>query len=69
MPTNIPKNAFSIPEFQVSYGIGPTKIYEEIGAGRLKARKVGGRTVILAEDALDWARSLPILEPAEPEAA
>ncbi|MEZ5919211.1 MAG: helix-turn-helix domain-containing protein [Alphaproteobacteria bacterium] len=31
-------------------GIGRTKIYQAINAGRLKARKLGKRTIILKQD-------------------
>ena len=34
-------------------------IYEEIGAGRLVARKVGRRTIVRRADAARWLRSLP----------
>ncbi len=51
--------AFSPKAFERAFGIGHTKLYEEIKAGRLIARKLGVRTIILAEDAVAWARSLP----------
>jgi len=69
MPTNFPKRAYNIREFGVAYDIGPTKTYEQIAAGKLKARKVDGRTIILAEDAEEWARALPILTANEPQTA
>lgn len=53
--------AISIDDFCRAYGIGRTKVYEEIGAGRLAARKVGSRTIILREDARAWLDSLPVL--------
>ncbi len=49
--TKLPKLAYTIPEFSTSSGIGRTKIYEEIGSGRLKAAHVGKRTIITAKDA------------------
>lgn len=39
--------------------VGRTTIYEAIGAGALKARKLGRRTVILDEDLRAWLASLP----------
>jgi hypothetical protein len=63
--------AFTIPGFCAAYGIGRTLVYEEIKAGRLSARKVGNRTLILRTDAEAWAAGLPSLgvkrlaEPAE----
>jgi len=36
-------------------------LYQEIGAGRLIARKIGRRTVILRSDYERWLNSLPLL--------
>ena len=41
--------------------IGRTKTYEEINAGRLKARKAGRRTIIADDDAEEWLSNLPAL--------
>jgi predicted DNA-binding transcriptional regulator AlpA len=54
-------NALTINAFCATYGIGRSLVYEEIKCGRLQARKVGARTVILRQDAEAWARSLPVL--------
>nr|WP_246339980.1 helix-turn-helix domain-containing protein [Ancylobacter tetraedralis] len=40
-------------------GIGRNKIYDEIAAGRLDARKVGRRTVITRAAIETWLGSLP----------
>ena len=40
-------------------GIGRTKLYDEIREGRLKARKLGSRTLILADDLAAWLQNLP----------
>ena len=53
--------AFTIPDFCRAYGIGRTRTYAEIAAGRLLARKVGRRTLILKRDAAAWLNSLPML--------
>jgi hypothetical protein len=53
--------AITVKEFGARYHLGHTKIYEEIGAGRLRAVKCGSRTLILAQDARMWERSLPAL--------
>ena len=53
--------AFTIPDFCRAYGIGRTRTYAEIAAGRLLARKVGRRTLILKRDADAWLNSLPML--------
>jgi excisionase family DNA binding protein len=56
-----PRRAMSIDEFCNQYGPGRTKCYEEISAGRLKAHKIGKRTVIIEDDAEDWLAKLPSL--------
>jgi excisionase family DNA binding protein len=50
---------FSVNAFLHWAGINRTKFYEEIGTGRLKAFKVGRRTLIRAEDAQAWICSIP----------
>jgi hypothetical protein len=52
--------AMTVKEFGARYRLGHTKIYEEIGAGRLRAVKCGSRTLILERDAAAWERSLPV---------
>jgi hypothetical protein len=54
--------AFSVAEFCRSYGISRSLAYEERRAGRIRFRKVGARTLILASDAEEWARALPEVE-------
>ena len=53
--------AFSIREFCRQYGIGRTHTYEEIAAGRLRAVKVGRRTLIKSDAAEAWLAALPEL--------
>src|SRR5258708_4897684 len=57
------QRAMSIARFCKRYDIGRTKTYEEIKAGRLRARKIGKRTVISADDAEAWLDRLPIVVP------
>lgn len=45
----VPKLSYSIREACWTTSIGKTALYEHIKAGRLKAVRVGGRTVIPAE--------------------
>jgi hypothetical protein len=59
IPDESAPRAYSIKSFCAAYGVGHTKTYKEIAAGRLKARKVGNRTLILAKDAEAWERALP----------
>ena len=53
--------AYSIPAFLAAYGLKSTKFYEELKAGRIKARKFGRRTLIPAAEAERWLASLPEL--------
>ena len=53
------RQAYSPREMAVAYGIGATKIYEEINADRLKDRKIGRRTLIMLADAERWFKTLP----------
>jgi hypothetical protein len=55
-----PNLAFSVDSFADAHQIGRSSVFNEIKAGRLKARKVAGRTIILAADAEDWRRNLPL---------
>jgi excisionase family DNA binding protein len=58
------QRAMSIAEFCERYGAGRTKAYEELKSGRLRARKIGKRTIIAEDDAEDWLRRLPVFEAA-----
>ena len=55
------RRAFPIREFCVRYGIGRTNAYQEIAAGRLRAVKVGRRTLIAHDAAEAWLAALPEL--------
>jgi len=46
-------------EFQAMYRIGHDKFYREIKAGRLRAVKIGTKTVVLPQDRKAWETSLP----------
>ena len=50
--------ALSIPKFCNDYSIGRSLAYEEIASGRLKAVKIGRRTVIPVRNAEAWLRLL-----------
>ena len=54
--------AYTVEDALAASGIGRTKFYEEIAAGRLKARKVGTRTLVLAPDLAAWLEALPLAE-------
>jgi excisionase family DNA binding protein len=51
--------ALGIIEAARAAGIGRSTVFEEINAGRLKARKAGRRTLILRDDLAAWLASLP----------
>ena len=61
MNTDI-KKAYSIESFCQAYEIGRSKAFQEIEAGRLRAVKSGARTLIPAEAADQWLKSLPVQE-------
>lgn len=58
----VEKLAFSIAEFCRRFGVGRTKVYEEVRQGRLRARKIGRRTIITKDDADDWLQQLPLVK-------
>lgn len=56
------QHLFSIPGFAATHAISRTQAYREIAGGRLRASKVGKRTVITAENAAAWRASLPAFD-------
>jgi excisionase family DNA binding protein len=46
---NVPKLGYSIAEAVQASSLGRSTLYAHISAGRLKANRIGGRTVIPAE--------------------
>lgn len=56
--------AYPIAEAAKVAGIGRTTMWEAIRTGRLKARKNGAKTIILAEDLAAYLRSLPEVQAA-----
>jgi len=55
----IEKIAYRIDEFCEAFGVGRTKVFDEIKDGRLKVRKAGRMTLIRADDARAWLDALP----------
>ena len=51
--------AYGMDEAAETAGIGLTKLREEIAAKRLRARKLGSRTIITRDDLVAWAAQLP----------
>lgn len=51
--------AYAVNDLVDALGIGRTKIYTEIASGRLKAKKLGSRTLIPAESVRAYLAQLP----------
>jgi len=60
---NSTRRAFSIKTFCERNEVGRTTAYAEINAGRLRASKVGRRTLITDENEAEWLKNLPAVEP------
>jgi excisionase family DNA binding protein len=54
--------ALSVEEVLEITGISRPTFYEHAFAGRIKARKLGRRTVVLESDLREYLESLPTLE-------
>jgi hypothetical protein len=52
-------SVFDLPSFCAWANIGRTRAFEEIRSGRLKARRIGKKSLIEIEDARAWLHSLP----------
>ena len=63
IPTDLAPEGLSIVEACRVAGIGRTTLYEAIANGRLKARKLGQRTIILRSDLQCFLRHLPVISP------
>ena len=53
------KLAYAIAEIPHVAPIGRSKLFEEIAAGRLRVRRVGRRTIVLAKDLEEYLSLLP----------
>jgi len=61
--------AIGVSEACTVVGCSRAKLYREVRAGRLRARKLGRRTLLLSEDLERWLRALPVLVASERDAA
>jgi hypothetical protein len=66
--TVLPKLAYSIGELAVCGPVGRSTIYNAIAAGRLRARKIGRRTIVLDEDWRAFLTDAPIVARPNPPA-
>ena len=57
------KLSYSIVEAAQITGICRSRLYEEIGIGKLRMVKCGRRSAILAADLQHWLNSLPEAKP------
>lgn len=55
--------AYTINEMVEVGRTSRSKIYEDINAGKLRARKNGTRTIILHNDAVAYLEALPTYQP------
>lgn len=61
--------AYDTNAFERKFGIGKTKLHEELNSGRLVARRFGRKLIIRHEDAIAWLDSLPVRVAKHREAA
>jgi excisionase family DNA binding protein len=59
MGTTVEHEGLSVAEACAIAGIGRSKLYEAIASGRLTARKLGKRTLILRDDLRKFLQALP----------
>lgn len=57
-PEELHRLSYRISEFCLAAGIGRTRAYEEIAAGRLRVVKFGRSTLVLAADAQAFLANL-----------
>lgn len=53
------KRLLSVQEATFTYGIGRSKFYQEVAAGRIRLRKLGRRALVGSDDMEAWAAGLP----------
>jgi hypothetical protein len=53
--------SLSVAELCAASSVGKSTIYDEIRAGKLIARKIKGRTVVLTHDAQSWLAARPVM--------
>jgi hypothetical protein len=56
------REAFAVAEFCGRYGICRETFYQEVRRGRLRALKLGAKTIVLKADADAWVATMPPLE-------
>ena len=56
------REAFAVREFCARYGICRQTFYDEVRRGRLRALKLGNKTIVLRTDADAWVAAMPLLD-------
>ncbi len=59
---HIEPKALTLIEFCATYCIGQTTAYAELKAGRLRAKKIGSKTLIPVAEAERWFDNLPEID-------
>ena len=59
---NLQKPAYSVNELLAMLPIGRTSLYAAIKAGKLKATKLGKKTLFLASDIAEFLANLPTMK-------
>ncbi len=55
------KQAYTVNETLREIGIGRSKLYAEIKAGKITPRKIGKKTIFLAKDIEAYLENLPTM--------
>jgi len=55
------KQAYTVNEVVREIGIGRSKLYAEIKAGKITPRKIGKKTIFLAKDIKAYLENLPTM--------
>ncbi len=53
------KSAYTVNETIREIGIGRSKLYSEIKEGKITPRKIGKKTIFLAQEIEDYLNNLP----------
>jgi hypothetical protein len=61
----VDRKSWRIAELAKRNHLSPAFIYNEINAGRLRARKAGAATIVTEEDEQAWLDAMPVIEPSK----
>jgi excisionase family DNA binding protein len=63
--SHLDKLSYSITEATRALGIGRSKLFQELAVGRLKALKLGSRTLITRDELARYLADLPAARPSK----